>query len=306
MNLSKARNCPICGTQPTSSAFPYATMFNGVFFKYLKCSRCSSVFVDPIPDSKTFAKMYAKADYHDCYYGGKECGEYLVSTKVLKQYLPAGAFVLDYGCGLGGFLTALKEEGFIPYGVEFDQDAAFVAGLNAGCKAISVDEFQNQSVKPIFDAIYFGDVLEHLPDPANTLKELLGYLKPDGVLFVEGPLEINPSPVYWACLIFGAIKRLVRPKFVASHPPTHLFRTGELQQLAFFLYVEPRLTLKHWQVYETGWPYASGSVIKQAIAGLAKGIGGRELFGRTLGNRFRGVFIYQGSSGDSVQPQIEG
>jgi len=134
-------------------------------------------------------------------------------------------------------------------------------------------------------------VLEHLPNPAATLKELLCYLKPNGVLFVEGPLEINPSPVYWASHIFGALKRLVRPNFIATHPPTHLFRADAKQQLAFFSYIEPSCELKYWQVYETGWPYINGGTIKHAIASFANAIGGKKFLGITFGNRFRGVFI---------------
>lgn len=245
--------------------------------------------------------MYAKAEYHDCHYEGKDGREYAASAQLLTQYLATDALVLDYGCGIGAFLKALGNAGFVPYGVEFDRNAAKFAGQNTGCVAMSVDDFLSQPDKPVFDAIHFGDVLEHLPDPAGTLKELLGYLKPGGVLFVEGPLEINPSPVYWAARLFGAIKHMVRPNFVASHPPTHLFRTNAKQQIAFFSRNEPGLDLRHWQIYETGWPYASGGAVKRLIAGLAIRLSGKKIIGSTFGNRFRGVFTYQKPSIAAVQ-----
>ncbi len=290
MSINSARHCPLCGGSASVGAFPYVTHFNAVQFDYLKCGACSSVFVDPVPDSQTFAKMYAKADYHDRYYEGSEGGACSESANLLKKYLPVGAKVLDYGCGVGAFLKALAQEGFTPYGVEFDEDAARFAGQNENYETFSVDQFLALTDKPKFDAIHLGDVLEHLPDPASTLKELLGYMKPDGVLFVEGPLEINPSPVYWAAQTFGWIKRIVKPHFVASHSPTHLFRTDTKQQLAFFRRTEPRLDLLSWSVYETGWPYASGGAVKRAIASVARLVSGKRLFSVTLGNRFRGVF----------------
>ncbi len=43
---------------------------------------------------------------------------------------------------------------------------------------MSVDDFEAQRIKPKFDVIHFGDVLEHLADPAHTLAALLGNLKP--------------------------------------------------------------------------------------------------------------------------------
>lgn len=241
--------------------------------------------------------MYAKSDYHDCHYEGKENVSYTNSASLLKQYVHEGAVVLDYGCGTGAFLKALGAEGLAPFGVEFDQDAARFAGENAGCSTLSVDEFQKQSENLEFDAIHLGDVLEHLPDPIGTLRELLSHLKPGGVLFVEGPLEINPSPVYWATCLFGAIKRIVRPHFIDDHKPIHLFRTDAKQQLAFFTSVAPSLRLQHWHIYETGWPYARGGFIKRMIASFANRLGGKQLFSITFGNRFCGIFVCQRLSG---------
>jgi len=284
------RNCPLCGGTAKSKAFPFATLFNKVHFGYLKCAKCSSVFVDPVPDEQTFALMYAKENYHDCHYADNEGRAYAESAQLLKRYLPSGARVLDYGCGFGGFLKAIKAEGFVPLGVEFDADAAQFAAQHAGCEVMPVRDFLAQSVYPRFDAIHLGDVLEHLPDPAATLKSLLVYLKPNGVLFVEGPLEINPSPVYWAAWLFGMVKHLLRPNFIGNGTPTHLFRTGARQQLAFFTRVEANLELQYWRVYETGWPYAEGGLVKRAITGLACGLGGKRLFGMTFGNRFGGIY----------------
>jgi glycosyltransferase involved in cell wall biosynthesis/2-polyprenyl-3-methyl-5-hydroxy-6-metoxy-1,4-benzoquinol methylase len=298
------RECPICKSKTAKPrrAFPYSTKFNNISFSYLKCKRCKSVFVDPTPDDDTFVKMYAKADYHDCFYELADGDEYLASAQMLKQYLPLGAHVLDYGCGVGSFLQALSSAGFLPFGVDFNKDAANLAAQRACCEAISVDDFVELSVKPKFDAIHFGDVLEHLPDPAKTLKELLKYLKPGGILYVEGPIEINPSPVYWASRLFGEIKRLVRPTYVANYPPTHLFRTGASQQLAFFKMIDPNLKLRHWHTYETGWPYAQGGIIKRAIAAIAIFIGSKKLGNLTFGNRFLCVFECSEKSNSRARP----
>ena len=56
--------------------------------------------------------MYSKASYHDAHYVDCESALYGSSAKLLRDFLPAGAGVLDYGCGLGLFLKALKVEGF--------------------------------------------------------------------------------------------------------------------------------------------------------------------------------------------------
>ena len=284
------RPCPICGGVAGRASFPYATCFNGFTLDRFECGSCHSVFVDPVPDAETFAKMYAKSAYHDAHYAECESRHYRKSATLLKEFLPAGARVLDYGCGLGLFLCALKEQSFSATGVEFDREAAEAAAKASGCPAYALEDFAAKSGKASFDALHLGDVLEHLADPAATLDELLGFVKPGGLLFVEGPLENNPSPVFWAARLFGEAKRLLKPGFVGSGAPTHLLRVDAAQQMAFFKRSWPQLETAHWSVYETGWPYQGGGAAKSAIAALATAIGGKRFFGVTFGNRFRGVF----------------
>jgi 2-polyprenyl-3-methyl-5-hydroxy-6-metoxy-1,4-benzoquinol methylase len=286
---STHRNCPLCGGTGHRAAFPFATRFNGRQFSYVGCAACSCVYVDPVPDAETFSRMYAKAQYHDAYYADADQTAYLQSARMLRDLLPEGARVLDYGCGTGAFLQALRTVGLAPFGVEFDHDAAQAASRRSQCEVQTVDAFWAGDASG-FDAIHLGDVLEHLPDPGAVLRQLLARLRPGGVLFAEGPLEVNPSPVYWCATVFGWAKRLARPGFMASHPPTHLYRASGSQQLAFFRRVEPRLSLCHWELYETGWPYARGGRLQRAIAGAAVAFSGlrRSLFG----NRFRGLFVF--------------
>jgi SAM-dependent methyltransferase len=249
------------------------------------------VFVDPVPDAETFARIYDKSAYHDRYYDGGvgvDCSE---SVRLLRQHLKPGATVLDYGCGLGSFLKACSSQGLVPFGVEFDGEAASFAAQNANCEVISVEAFSQSTRIPNFDAIHLGDVLGHLPDPAGTLKRLLKLLKPGGVLFIEGPLEVNPSPVFWVARIFGAVKRLIKPAFISNNPPTMLFRTDARSQMAFFTRVEKSLSLHYWQVYETGWPYRGGGLIKRSIAALAVVMGGHDCWGVTFGNRFKAILV---------------
>jgi SAM-dependent methyltransferase len=248
------------------------------------------VFVDPVPDPGTFELMYAKSAYHDLHYADADHSHYTASAKLLRKFLPTDAVVLDYGCGLGAFLKALEAETFTAIGVEFDANAAKFAAEDTGCKTFSTANFWATNEKPPYDAIHLGDVLEHLPDPGETLRGLLAFLKPGGLLFAEGPLENNPSPVYWAARMFGAAKGHLNPNFVGSAPPLHLFRVDAQQQLAFFTRVEPRLQQLHWDVHETGWPYVRGSALKRIIAGAALFLGGRRMMDTTFGNRFRGVF----------------
>ena len=289
--MSSVRACPICGCAPNKLSFPYTTSFNGVIFNYVKCGMCKSVYVDPVPDEFTFSLMYAKTAYHDLHYDDIKEDDYNESAQLLSQVLSPGATVLDYGCGVGGFLKACRSKGLTPVGVEFDSEAALYAEEISKCEVIEVKDFSKYALPSSVDAVHIGDVLEHLPDPAGTLSFLISLLRPGGMMFIEGPLELNPSVVYWASRAFGTIKRVIRPKFLPSGPPHHLFRIGEYQQKRFFAQVDSSLRMFHWQVYETGWPYIGGGVVKRSIAACAILLGGRHFAGATFGNRFKAMLV---------------
>jgi len=292
MSIDKTRGCPICSSREASVGFPYATQFSGKKFKYFKSCACETVFVDPVPDNDTFVQMYAKDSYHDCDYDAEVGGTYQESVQLLQSYVGAGATVLDYGCGLGGFLKELSANGFVSFGVEFDVDAVDFTSKNASCTVWTADNFWSLLPKPKFDVIHLGDVLEHLPEPAEIVNEILSNLNYGGILFVEGPLETNPSPVYWVTRVYGWVKHILRPNFIAKDPPHHLFRINAPQQLKFFSNrITAPLNLKYWRVYETGWPYVEGALIKRAIAKIAIFFGGKRIINATFGNRFQAIFM---------------
>ncbi|MBN8491264.1 MAG: class I SAM-dependent methyltransferase [Burkholderiales bacterium] len=284
------RPCPLCAGIASRTGFPFAVEFDGKVFNYVRCGRCLSVFVDPVPDAQALARMYARSDYHDCHYAECQSGHYSAAARLLRDYAPEGATVLDYGCGLGHFLHATRSAGFNAHGVEFDAEAAEAAALRSGCPVIPVAEFERQPRMPHFDVVHLGDVLEHLPDPTDTQTRLLECLRPGGLLFVEGPLEENPSPVYWASRGFGTFKRWLRPGFVGRGTPTHLFRTSASPQLDFFRRVAPGFELLHWEIYETGWPYDGGGLLKRMISRSAMLLGGKRIGRVAFGNRFTALF----------------
>jgi len=234
--------------------------------------------------------MYAKSSYHDCYYHD-ENSSYIESVNLLIKYTDSKSTVLDYGCGLGNFLKILSSKKLTPYGVEFDKEAAKFAANKVDCEVYTVDEFMSDSFEKKFDVIHLGDVLEHLPNPVESVDKILDKLKPKGVFFVEGPLEINPSPVYWAIVVFGFLKYMLKPSMIPNNPPHHLIRVNSKQQIAFFKKINTPISLVYWHVYESGWPYIGGGIIKNTIAKIAIYFGGKSLFGITFGNRFQAILI---------------
>ncbi|MGR9052553.1 MAG: glycosyltransferase [Gammaproteobacteria bacterium] len=117
-------------------------------------------------------------------------------AKLLERIQP-GSSVLELGCATGylsDILTHLR--GCRVVGVEIDPDAAERA--RAHCEQVVVADLDNDDLKDrlagrSFDVILCADVLEHLKDPAKTLKSLTPLLAPEGRLLASVPNVAHAS-----------------------------------------------------------------------------------------------------------------
>src|SRR5581483_4673632 len=98
--------------------------------------------------------------------------------------------VLEVGCATGYFTKALTDRGCKVVAIEVDPDAAAIAekwaervvvgDLDAGTLWRDLDGEQ-------FDAITFGDVLEHLRDPLATIRSAVQLLRASGIVAISVP-----------------------------------------------------------------------------------------------------------------------
>lgn len=112
------------------------------------------------------------------------------SHTLVMEMIGTDKDVLDVGCASGYLAKALKERGNRVSGIEYMPEEAEVARpfleklVIADLTAISlVDEFG----EGLFDAIVFADVLEHLPDPLETVRGAVPLLKPGGSIIISIP-----------------------------------------------------------------------------------------------------------------------
>jgi 2-polyprenyl-3-methyl-5-hydroxy-6-metoxy-1,4-benzoquinol methylase len=105
---------------------------------------------------------------------------------LLKYRLPP-ARVLELGCAHGSFVALLRQVGYdaggvemSPWVVDFGRKTFDVPILIGPIEALEIPLAS-------FDAIVLMDVLEHLPNPVETMKHCLRLLKPDGFLLIQTP-----------------------------------------------------------------------------------------------------------------------
>lgn len=98
--------------------------------------------------------------------------------------------VLDVGTATGYVAKVLTERGCKVTGIELDAGAAKQA--EEYCDRVIVGDVESLDLEAelgedSFDAILFGDVLEHLKDPLDTLKRFKAFLRPEGYIVASIP-----------------------------------------------------------------------------------------------------------------------
>ena len=105
--------------------------------------------------------------------------------------------ILDYGCGVGTVDFYIASKGSKVLGVDISKDAINMCRKSA--KAIGVSERArfgelNTNIKSSYDLIICSEVIEHVSNDMDLLKNLTNRLKNSGYLFVTTP-SIN-APLF--------------------------------------------------------------------------------------------------------------
>jgi SAM-dependent methyltransferase len=150
------RACPVCESillEPSVIKF-------GI--DYVACKNCDAVFSDAIDPNiivthNDSPETRANVEFQK------------VRLERVMQYLgrrPDNIF--DFGCGAGNYVNFLNGLGLRAVGV--DQDTL-----------LKISDFSPQS----FDVINMVEVIEHLGDPCEILRQLAAILKPGGIIYGE-------------------------------------------------------------------------------------------------------------------------
>lgn len=103
--------------------------------------------------------------------------------------------LLDVGCGAGFLTNRMAKEGFQVTGVDLSQESLNVAeryDTTKTAKYIKADACHLPFADDSFDVVTTLDFLEHVPNPADVVKECARVLKPGGVFFYH---TFNRNPL---------------------------------------------------------------------------------------------------------------
>ena len=150
----------------------------------LQCDECGLVYLSSTDHIKK--EHYEESGMHD---DGLNINSWLKETdkdderrfQFIKEKI-TNKNVLDFGCGVGGFLEKAKTVAKTVVGVELER------ALQPSFKQRLLTVFSDlTSVRGSYDVITAFHVVEHLSDPAITLRDLSTLLSFGGEIIVEVP-----------------------------------------------------------------------------------------------------------------------
>ncbi|RME69576.1 MAG: methyltransferase domain-containing protein, partial [Verrucomicrobia bacterium] len=201
---------------------------------YLHCPKCETLVLARPPPNLT---RRIESDEHDLYgknyylkhltedYGypdiesrtradlADRCIYWLDS---LLRYKKPGSRLLEIGCGPAASVALFRAAGFDATGLELSPWLADYARKTWDIPMLQ-GPLEDQAIEPeSIDIITLFDVVEHLPDPLETLTRCRGFLAPSGIIVVQ-------TPCYPEDTTYDDLKSAGHPFLEHLKPAEHLF-----------------------------------------------------------------------------------
>jgi 2-polyprenyl-3-methyl-5-hydroxy-6-metoxy-1,4-benzoquinol methylase len=226
-------HCPICNhaTLTPLHSVPDFSVTQQVF-PLVKCTQCTLVLTQQVPDAANIAPYYAFSNYishTDTQKGIINKLYHWVRKRTLKRKLAllkkhtaqATGSALDIGSGTGAFLNAMQQAQWQVQGLEPDAGARQIAH-----NLYNIDTQSSEALFHLmqhqFNAITLWHVLEHVHALNDYMALLPKLLKPNGRIFIAVPNYTSYDAAYY------------KTHWAAYDVPRHLyhFSPQSIQELA--------------------------------------------------------------------------
>jgi 2-polyprenyl-3-methyl-5-hydroxy-6-metoxy-1,4-benzoquinol methylase len=183
-----ARPCPSCGRND------HRRRFEKDHFSIVACTNCDLVFVNPILDHEAYVEIYQSTEY-------TEIVEQLVleshnyrrqrfgteRAEIVERFSGAAAGrLLEIGSSTGFFLVEARQRGWEVEGIELNPLLVQFArnqGLTIHDQPLEMLDLAPRA----YSAVTLFDVIEHLPEPGNILRQCHDLMSDDGILYLYVP-----------------------------------------------------------------------------------------------------------------------
>jgi 2-polyprenyl-3-methyl-5-hydroxy-6-metoxy-1,4-benzoquinol methylase len=210
--------CVMCGSANSELVLTAEDHYTGEFFSLSRCLQCACVYTNPRPTSTELGHYYPPAYYGSKghrFRGGLEKVVGLFRQRLadnIYQQFPTPGKILEVGSGRGTLLAELARRGWQATGTEYSSALAVTSINYLGVSVFPAPNLLDcQFETATFQVVVCYHVLEHLPNPLETLIEIRRIIHPEGLLIVAVPN------------FGGWIAQLSHAKWFCLDVPRHLF-----------------------------------------------------------------------------------
>jgi SAM-dependent methyltransferase len=188
----------VAGDAGPDGLIPSTDRFGSALADLVRCPRCDHRQTEPMPSDAVLRRAYAGAASED--YIEEEAGQRETARRALARIegllepvpipdngSPRRRTLLDLGCWVGFLLSEAVERGWRAIGVEPSEFASGYARDRLGLDVRTGELLTTPLPLGHFDAIVMGDVIEHLPRPAEALERIAELLRPGGIVWMALP-----------------------------------------------------------------------------------------------------------------------
>jgi 2-polyprenyl-3-methyl-5-hydroxy-6-metoxy-1,4-benzoquinol methylase len=172
-------------TRPEDESYAITENRTGRHGNVLVCENCR-LWMLPEAERAAFAAIPSRPDET---YLEEENGRRKAARRVLEELeklAPKGK-LLDIGSSTGFFLSEAKYRGWRTKGIEFSSWSKKIAEERFELEVYAQPLEELNWPKESFDAVAMLDVIEHLTNPRQVLREVAKILKPEGTLVLTTP-----------------------------------------------------------------------------------------------------------------------
>ncbi len=187
-----------------------------VHYRMVTCNTCGLVRSDPVASDDLLARLYAESSFNYSNEIRSIQVTYARALGWLEQHIPRRDSLLEVGCGNGFFLQQARQRGWSSVrGVEPSADA--VAHAPPELAGVIVEDVMRAGLFPpdSFDAVCLFQVLDHIPDPVDLLRECLVVLQPGGHI-----LALNHNVCGWYTRLLGERSPIVDIEHTYLYSPS--------------------------------------------------------------------------------------
>jgi 2-polyprenyl-3-methyl-5-hydroxy-6-metoxy-1,4-benzoquinol methylase len=179
--------CNLCGSGDYSVVFEAGV---AQISRVVKCAGCGLLYANPrargadVDDIRDYDAewVYENRETTNKWRTEKESlqvRDYGSTRKFLADKFPNRGTLVEIGCGLGYLLNFFKQDGWNAIGIEPNAGLCMCARRDLGLTAMLATGSVTVAT--------MMHVIEHVPDPMSTLREVHRILKPGGCFVMETP-----------------------------------------------------------------------------------------------------------------------